>query len=405
MKYDFDRVVDRSGTGSSKWDVYRGGSHSGPISAINANLDDDGAIPMWVADMDFPSPQPVIDALSERVQHGIFGYTITTDSYFEAVTSWFSRRHGWDINKEWITTAPGVVPALHFILSAFCQPGDHVLVQQPIYYPFFRSINNSGCKILSSALINNDGHYEMDFDDLEIKAADPSVKVAILSSPHNPVGRVWREDELRRYGEICTRHNVLVIADEIHCDLIMPGATFAPYGLLGNALNDNVIICTAPSKTFNLAGMHLSNLVVPNKKLKEELDAYMFRIAVAGGLNPMAVTALEAAYNHGEDWLDQLLEYIWANHQHLKNYMAGNIPGIRVYDLEGTYLNWMDFGNLNLDRARLEELTQLKAKVLFDEGYIFGDEGEGFERINLACPRPVLDVALARLSREISALV
>lgn len=401
MKYDFDRVIERSGTGSVKWDLYRGGSHAGPITAINAKLDDNGPIPMWVADMDFPSADPIVEALSKRIQHGIFGYTLVTDSYYEAITNWFSRRHNWDIQPDWISTTPGIVPACHFAVRTYCQPGDKVLVQKPVYYPFFRSITNGGCEIVSSALINNDGHYEMDFDDLEAKASDPRVKLAILCSPHNPVGRVWSEDELRRYGEICNRHGVLVVADEIHCDLIMPGQTFYAYGLLGEEFRQNALICTAPSKTFNLAGMHLSNLIIPNKKIHEAYDAYMAQIGVAGGINPLAVTALEAAYNHGEEWLVQVLDYIWANHQHLKTFMAENLPDIEIYDLQGTYLNWMDFRGLKLERGPLEELTQLKAKVLFDEGYIFGAEGEGFERINLACPRPILDAALARLKHEI----
>jgi len=226
--------------------------------------------------------------------------------------------------------------------------------------------------------------------------------MAILCSPHNPVGRVWTEDELRRYGEICTRNGVLVIADEIHCDLMMPGVRFQPYGLLGDDLVNNAIICTAPSKTFNLAGMHLSNMVIPNKDLHKAYDDYMVQIGVAGGLNPLALTAVEAAYNHGEDWLGQVLEYIWENHLHLDDFLAENIPQIKVIKLEGTYLNWLDFGELGLDRAALEDLTQLKARVLFDEGYIFGDEGDGFERINLACPRPILDAALVRLKDTIN---
>lgn len=402
MQYDLDRVVGRDGTGSAKWDNYHGGSHGGPITAINAALDDDGAIPMWVADMDFPSPQPVLEALAARVEHGIFGYTMATEGYYEAVISWFERRHDWRISRDWISTAPGIVPAIHFAVRTYCQPGDKVLIQHPVYYPFFRSITNGGCEIASNPLINKAGRYEMDFDDLEVKAADPAVKLAILCSPHNPVGRVWTKDELRRYGEICTRHGVLVIADEIHCDLMMPGVIFQPYALIDDALTDNALICTAPSKTFNLAGMHLSNMIIPNKELHQAYDAYMARIGVAGGLNPLATTALEAAYNGGEAWLAQVLDYIWANHRHLKAYMAENLPQIGVIDLEGTYLNWLDFRGLGLERPQREELTQLKAKVLFDEGHIFGPEGDGFERINLACPRAVIDTALARLQREIA---
>ena len=401
MKYDFDRVIDRSNTGSSKWDLYLGGVHAGPIKAIGPNLDDDGPIPMWVADMDFPSPQPVIDALTDRVRHGFYGYTVLTDSFYDSILNWFSRRHNWEIKKEWITTSPGIVPACHFAVSTYCKPGDKVLVQTPVYYPFFRSITNGGCEIVSSSLIDNDGHYEMDFDDLEAKASDPKVTLAILCSPHNPVGRVWTKEELRRYAEICKRHDVLVIADEIHCDLVRPGVKFHGYGLLGDEFTDSVLICVAPSKTFNLAGMHFSSIIIPNDKLRKAYQDYMLKIGVGFGINPITITAFEAAFNHGEEWLEQVLDYIWANHEHLKSYMAENIPAIKVYDLQGTFLNWMDFRGLGLDRPQLEELTQLKAKVLFDEGYVFGDDGEGFERINIACPRPILDAALARLKREI----
>ena len=399
MTYDLDSFIDRSGTGSAKWDNYHGGRHAGPITSVSPGLDDDGHIPMWVADMDFRAPQPVIDALAERVQHGVYGYTMATESYYRSVIDWFGRRHAWDIQKDWISTAPGIVPAVHFAVATWCQPGDKVLVQKPVYYPFFRSITNGGCEIVSSPLINNDGHYEMDFADLETRAADPGVKLAILCSPHNPVGRVWTEDVLRQYGEICKRHNVLVIADEIHCDLMMPGVTFFPWGLLGDDLVDNAIICTAPSKTFNLAGMHLSNMVIPNKDLHQAYDAYMAKIGVAGGLNPLATTAVEAAYTGGEDWLEQVLSYIHANHLRLQDFMASEMPAVKVYDLEGTYLNWMDFRGLGLGRNELEDYAQLNAKVLFDEGYIFGDEGDGFERINLACPRPILDTALTRLKQ------
>ncbi len=402
MKYDLDRVIDRNGTGSNKWSFYWGGSHSGPITPIDSTLQSEGPIPVWVADMDFASPQPVIDALTQRVQHGIFGYTSATDSYFDAVTNWLSRRHGWDVPKEWISTTPGVVPALHFAVKTWCKPGDKVLVQKPVYYPFFRSIKHGGCEIVSSNLIEEAGAYRMDFADLEIKAADPDVKMAILCSPHNPVGRVWTADELRQYGEICNRNGVLVIADEIHADLMMPGITFQPYAMLGDEFANNSVVCTAPSKTFNLAGMHLSNLIIPNPKLKADYDRYMAETGVAGGLNPLALVAIEAAFNEGEDWLAQVLDYINGNYLFLKHFLAENLPQLRLTELQGTYLAWIDFRALGLDKPALERLTQLDAKVLFDEGHVFGDEGFGFERINLACPRAIIEVALNRLKVHIN---
>jgi len=404
MKYDLDRIIDREGTGSVKWGMYRGGSHEGPITPVDAELNGDGPIPMWVADMDFASPKPVLDALSQRISHGIFGYSVAPDSYYDAVTDWFKKRLGWDVPKGWISTTPGVVPALHFAVKTWCKPGDKVLVQRPVYYPFFRSITNGGCEIVSSNLIEEDLNYRMDFEDLEKKASDPGVKLALLCNPHNPVGRVWTADELRQFGEICNRHNVIVIADEIHADLMMPGISFQPYAMLGDEFANNTVVCTAPSKTFNLAGMHLSNMVIPNPKLKQDLDAYMTETGVAGGHNPLALVAIEAAYREGEEWLTQVLAYIHANYQLVEAFLAENLPQLKVTPLEGTYLAWIDFRALGLEQPALEKLTQLDAKVLFDEGHIFGEEGLGFERINLACPRPILNLALSRLKTQIESL-
>lgn len=404
MTNDLDRIIDRAETGSNKWGNYRGGSHAGPISPISSDLTGDGAIPMWVADMDFASPQPVLDALSARIRHGIMGYTSATEGYFEAVIGWFKKRHKWDIEEEWITTTPGIVPGLHFAIKTWCQPGDKVLIQRPVYYPFFRSITNGGCQIVSNNLIEEDGAYRMDFDDLEQKASDPSVKMTILCNPHNPVGRVWTADELRQFGDICNRHNVLVIADEVHGDLMMPGHTFQPYANLGEVYANNSMVCSAPSKSFNLAGMHLSNMVISNPELKAAYDGYLAETGVAGGLNPLALVACEAAYREGESWLEDVLAYIYENEQTLRRFLATNLPQLRPTELQGTYLAWVNFNALGLDQTALEKLTQLDAKVLFDEGHIFGPEGAGYERFNLACPRPLLNVALKRLEREIGKL-
>ena len=404
MNYNLDQIIDRKGTCSNKWEFYRGGSYAGAIIPIDPELQNDGHIPMWVADMDFSSPQPVLDALSERVNHGIFGYTSASEGYYSSVVSWFENKHDWKISKEWITTTPGVVPALHFAIKTWCHEGDKVIIQKPVYYPFFRAIANGGCEIVSSNLIEKNGSYSMDFNDLEEKASDPKVKIAILCSPHNPVGRVWTKDELRQYGEICNRNDVIVIADEIHSDLIMPGNIFQPYASLGDKFANNVMVCTAPSKTFNLAGMHLSNIVIPNSELKKEYDTYINEIGVAGGLNPFALVAVEAAYRGGEDWLNQVLEYIHQNYLFLTQYIAENIAQLRVSDLQGTYLAWIDFRELGLNQESLEKLTQLDAKILFDEGHIFGDEGFGFERINIACPRSIVAKALNRLRVQIKKL-
>ncbi|MBT6136461.1 MAG: pyridoxal phosphate-dependent aminotransferase [Rhodospirillaceae bacterium] len=404
MKYDFDRVIDRANTGAVKWDRFNGGSNAGPIDPITAGLKGDGPIPMWVADMDFVSPQPVVDALAERATHGVFGYTVADDSYYDSIIDWFQRRHNWTIERDWIITAPGVVPALEFAIKTFCEPGDKVLVQRPVYYPFFRVIEHGGCEIVSNTLVENAGVYEMDFEDLEAKAADPKARIAILCSPHNPIGRVWTQDELRRFAEICTRNGVMVISDEIHCDLIMPGHRFQPYGTVGEEFADNSIITTAASKTFNVAGLHLSNIIIKNPDIREKYQEYMVQTGVAGGLTPFGLIGTEASYRGGEDWLAQVLDYIQANYDHLKSELARRMPSLTVSPLEGTFLAWIDFRKLGLDRAGLEDLAQVRAKVLFDEGYIFGDEGDGFERMNIACSRAVLDLALDRLEKEVKAL-
>jgi len=353
--------------------------------------------------MDFTCPQPVIDAIVSRAQHGIYGYTAITDSFYQSAVDWMKRRHNWDIEADWICTAPGVVPALKGAVRAFVKPGEKVLIQTPVYYPFFSTIENNGAQIATNPLIYENGHYRMDFADLEQKASDPLVKMIILCSPHNPIGRVWTREELQRLGEICLANDVLVASDELHGDLIFNNAVFTPYAALGQQFAQNSIICTAPSKTFNLAGLRASNIIIPNSELREAF-AHTLDSGGLGSLNLFGTVALEAAYNHGEEWLDQLLDYIQGNFDFMCRYLAENIPQISVVPLEGTYLAWLDCRSLGLDKKALRKLMFEEARVYLDEGYIFGDGGEGFERINLACPRSIVRDAVQRIGKAVNQL-
>jgi cystathionine beta-lyase len=355
---------------------------------------------MWVADMDFPCPGPVVDALVERAQHRIFGYTSPTESYYGAIVNWMKKRHGWEIEPEWICTTPGVVPALNMLVKTYISPGDSVLIQTPVYYPFNKAVENSDGVLVTNSLIYEDGRYSMDFADLEEKTKDPQVKMAILCSPHNPVGRVWIRDELVRFGEICINNNVLVVSDEIHGDLILDGFVFTPFAGISEAFAQNSITCTAPSKTFNLAGLKTSNIIIPNEQVRSRYKKTLERTGLRG-VGAFGVVALEAAYNHGEEWLAQVLDYIMGNLRCLEEYIAEHLPQITVVPLEGTYLVWLDCRRLGLGKLELEQVMLKEAKVYLDEGYIFGIEGEGFERINIACPRSVLVEALERIRKVI----
>lgn len=390
MKYDFDEHIDRLQTGSVKWDE------------VENLFGDKEILPMWVADMDFKSPQPVIDAIRERAEHGIYGYTTRPDSYYKATINWMKRRHNWDVEKDWICYSPGVVPALSIIVNTFTQPGDKIIVQPPVYYPFMNVIKNNGREIVHNPLKLQQNQYIMDFDDLKSKL-DPSVKMIILSSPHNPVGRVWTKAELQTLGEICAEHNVLVVSDEIHFDLVYKGNMHTPFAAISEFFAQNSITCTAPSKTFNLAGMQTSNIIIPNEDLRNQFNKSMENLAL-GLTNTFGVTALISAYDQGEEWLDQLLDYLKGNLEFLTKYIEENLPKIKVIKPEATYLVWLDCRELGISGKELEHLTQKQAKVAFDEGYIFGEEGEGFTRINIACPRKLLEEGLSRLSKAIGNL-
>jgi cystathionine beta-lyase len=389
MKYDFDRVIDRTGTGSVKWDL------------AEVFFGRPGLLPLWVADMDFESPPEVQAALAERARHGIYGYTSPKLDYYQSLTAWFKKRHSWDIKYEWLYFSPGVVPAINLVIQTYTEPGERVIIQKPVYYPFMLAISNNGREIINNPLQLMNGRYRIDFDDLEMKAKDPAVKLMILCSPHNPVGRVWTRDELTRVGEICGSHDVLVLSDEIHCDLTYINHRHIPFGSISDAFLMNSIACISPSKTFNLAGLQTAGLVIADPGLGRKYKNTIDRLGLLGP-NLFGAEALAAAYAHGGPWLDAVMTYISGNLSYLKEYISENIPRIAVVEPEGTYLVWLDFRALGLDKISLKQLMLEKARVALDDGFIFGSpEGDGFMRINIACPRATLAEALLKIAQAI----
>lgn len=312
------------------------------------------------------------------------------------------RRHGWEINRDWIVTTPGVIPGLKAMVRTFSAKGEKILIQPPVYHPFYHVIDNNQRLLELNPLIYEKNAYTMDYTDLEEKVKDPLVKMVILCHPHNPIGRVWSEEELTRFGEICLANDVLVVSDEIHCDLLFRGVRFTPYATIREEFAQNAVICTAGSKTFNLAGLHHSNIIVPNPELRKRLSETVQSTSTFGN-NLFGMLALETAYNQGEEWLEQLLDYLDANRQYMEDYIAEYIPQIKVVKPEGTYLVWLDCRALELDKDELQVFMREKARLYFDEGYIFGPEGEGFERVNIACPRSILADALERMRAAVHA--
>ena len=384
MKYDFDEIIPRRGTNSYKWD-----------SAREADI-----LPMWVADMDFRTAPPVVEALRKRVEHGIFGYVRVPDAYYAAVTNWFARRHDWQIEKEWIIYTTGVVPALSAVIKALTVPGDKVMVQTPVYNCFFSSIRNNGCGMIANPLIYRNGTYQIDFADLEQKAADPSVKVLLLCNPHNPAGRVWTKQELTRIGDICIRNNVWVIADEIHCELVFPGHTYIPFASISQEFLMHSVTCTSPSKAFNLAGLQIANIISADTDIRIKIDKAI-NVNEVCDVNPFGVEALMAAYNDSEEWLEELKQYLFANYNYLRAYFAECLPKFPVSMLEGTYLVWVDCSVLNQSSDKIVKTLLEKEKLWVNEGGLYGEAGEGFIRINIACPRQQLIEGLNRLRRAL----
>ncbi|MFX0049907.1 MAG: MalY/PatB family protein [Candidatus Hodarchaeota archaeon] len=385
----FDEVIDRSNTGSIKWDPFY----------LKKLFGKEDLLPLWVADMDFRAPQPVIDALIERAKHGIFGYTGPDPiKYNNSVISWFKRRHNWDLNEDWLVFSPGIVQACTYLIQRFTQPGDKVIIQDPVYYPFAMTIKNNGRRIVSNQLVLNNGHYQMNFEELEEKAKDPRSKALILCSPHNPVGRVWSKKELRKLGDICLENDVLVISDEIHCDLIFPEHKHVVFASISEEFAQHSITCTAGSKTFNLAGFQHSNVIIPNERLRETFKVQMENNVLINP-NSFGALALQVAYDQGEEWLDSLIQVLVRNLNFLKTFISDNISKISVIEPEGTYLIWLDFREFGLEHKELEKKILEEAKLALDSGYKFGAGGEGFERINIACPLSILKESLERIAR------
>lgn len=372
MKYDFDKTIDRRATNSYKWD-------SAP----------EGVLPMWVADMDFRTASAIIDALQKRVAHGIFGYTRVPDAYYDAVTSWFSRRHGWDIDREWIIYTSGVVPAVSAVIKALTVPGDKVIVQTPVYNCFFSSIRNNGCEIVSNPLRRTADTYEMDFDALERCAADPRAKVMLLCNPHNPAGRVWTPDELTRLGNICLRNGVTVVSDEIHCELVYQGFKYTPFASLSDAFLHRSVTCVSPSKAFNIAGLQIANIVAFDNDLRSRIDKAI-NINEVCDVNPFGVAATIAAYKEGEEWLNQLVDYLHGNYEAMAEFCRRELPEFPITRLEGTYLVWMDCSSLGMPSDALEHALLDDARLWLNAGTMYGAEGEGYMRWNIACPRSVM---------------
>lgn len=391
MERDFDKVIDRTNTGSAKYDF--AAAYGMP----------EGLLPLWVADMDFQAPVAVTEKLEEIAGHGIFGYSDSGDDYFKAVHDWYLERFGWDVQRKWLVQTPGVVFAVATAVRALTEPGDGVMIQQPVYYPFGNVIKDNDRKVISSPLVLKDGAYEMNFDDFEGKLRSGEVKLFILCSPHNPVGRVWTEEELRRVGQLCRQYGVPVVSDEIHCDFTYPGYRHTVFATLGQEFADNCIVCTAPSKTFNLAGLQMSNIFIPNQDIRRKFRQAIKRTGY-GSMNQMGIAACRAAYEGGGKWLEELKEYLKGNLDYVREFLSEKLPQIKLIEPQGTYLVWLDFRELGMTPEEQNDFIVNKAGLWLDTGTMFGEEGSGFERINIACPRATLQQALEKLEKAIKEL-
>ena len=398
MKYDFDQLYDRNKTDCLKWDMMESIFGSGDL------------LPLWVADMDLPVAKPIIDALKKRVEHPFYGYTQPGSSVIKSVVERMKRKFDWDISPEWIVFTPGVVPALHVAVRSLTHPGDEVILQEPAYHPFFPVVINSGCKIINNGLKLVNGRYEMDLKNLEEKFHPKTrplngpgrIKTVIFCNPHNPVGRLWKRDEIIRMGEIVINNGAVVISDEIHCEILFKGHKHTPFASISKKFEQNCIVCMSPSKTFNLAGLEVSSIIIPNKKIRENF--VNTRSGIVPNPNLFGYIAMEAAYKYGDEWLEQVLDYLQENLNYLKNYFLKNIPRIKVIDPEGTYLIWLDCHDLHMDNNVLRSFMRENAKVGLEDGFIFGESGSGFMRMNIACPRYILSEALKRIENAVNRL-
>ncbi len=398
MKYDFDKVYDRRNTDCVKWDA---------VKPVFGRTD---ILPMWVADMDYPVAKPIVEALKKRAEHEFYGYTQTGRNVIGAVVDRMRRKFDWKIKPEWVVFTPGIVPALNVAVRTLTRPGDEVILQSPVYYPFYPVVTFSGCQVASNELKLIDGQYEMDYEDLERKfqpkvgmLPSPSrVKAIIICNPHNPVGRLWSKEEVTKAGEIALRHGAIVISDEVHCEILYKGYRHTPFAAISEEFEQNCIVCMSPSKTFNLAGLHVSSIIIPNRRLREDFVNIM--AGILPGPNLFGLTALKAAYRLGDEWLEQLLDYLQNNLDFTIEFFGKKIPRIRVIKPQGTYLVWLDCRELNMDAMTLRSFMREKARIGLDDGFLFGRGGAGFQRMNIACPRAILEEALGRIETAVKNL-
>ena len=389
--YDFDTIIDRMPTSSTKWSFRK----------QRTGVDD--IIPLWVADMDFACPPEVVEAVKERASHPIYGYTARTDGYYDGLINWMKKRNGWSgIQRDWILFSPGVVSGFNFAVQAYTHPGDKVVIQPPVYYPFKSAVLNNGRQLVENPLKLMNGNYLMDYEDLE-KKIDARTKMIIFCSPHNPVGRVWARAELEQLIDVCDRKDIVIVSDEIHSDLILGERKHTCTALSSEKAMQRTVTLIAPNKTFNIAGLTTASAIIPNKKLRDAFQTVAQNNST-GSTNIFGIVAQEAAYTKGEAWLEELLAYLKENLKYLEGYIKEKIPGLKVYPLEGTYLAWVDCSSLGMDDEALRDFMLKKARLWFDAGTMFGSGGSMFMRINIGCPRSILKQALERLEEAVKEL-
>lgn len=382
MKYNFDEVVDRKNSNSSKWNS----------SEMKYNKD---ILPMWVADMDFKVADEILDALKEPIEHGVLGYNIIPDSFYKSIIDWINKKYGWKVKQEWISFIPGIVPGVSIAVNEFAEENDEILIQPPVYHPFYRVAKINNRVIVENPLIANENKYKMDFKDMKNKITEKT-KLAVLCSPHNPVGRVWKREELDEFASICIENNIIIVSDEIHSDLILKGNNHTPTATLSDKVMMNTITFMAPSKTFNIPGLFASVAIIPNDEIRDKFQRRLEKLELTNG-NTFSVAGFEAAYNHGQEWLDEALEYIEDNIDFAVKYINENINNVKTYKPEGSYLLWLDFNETGKTPKELEELLLNKGKVMLNNGVMFGPGGEGFFRLNVGCARSVLEDGLKRI--------
>ena len=385
---NFDKIIDRRNTRCLKYDF-----------AVERNMPAD-VLPLWVADMDFETSSYIEDAIIERAKHAIYGYSEVKTPYFDILKKWMQKHHDWDIQRKWLVKTPGVVFALAMAVKAYTEPGEAVLIQQPVYYPFSEVIKDNGRNVVSNTLyLGEDNRYHIDFEDFEQKIVDHKIKLFLLCNPHNPVGRVWTKEELTRLGDICVKHHVTVVSDEIHEDFVFKGK-HQVFANIKKEYEEITVTCTAPSKTFNIASLMISNILIPNPELKRKFKHQMDAAGISQ-LNVLGLVACEAAYEHGEEWYQEMKAYVKENIKFVKQYVEEQLPGVNMVEHEGTYLVWLDFRETGLSVEELDDKIINQAKLWLDSGKIFGSCGEGFQRINVACPRKVLEEAMERIKKVI----